>query len=144
MSGNGSNTKEEVSPKQFRDLKRQLRQQSKQITSLVDLVSQVITQVLRIEGRVGDKKPKMSPPKKYGEGRDELQTFLISIKLYYAYYRDPIDQEKIYIVGLFIKGKVAIQIQPYLKDYLANRSTSGTKTATRILFASQEGFQLQI
>ena len=57
----------------------------------MDLVSQVTTQVLGTEGRVGNKKPRIPPPKKYGKGRDKLRTFLISIKLYYIYYRDPID-----------------------------------------------------
>ena len=102
----------------------------------MDLVSQVTAQVLSADGHKSEKKPRMPTLEKYREGRDELRTFLTNIKLYCAYYGKPTDQEKICTVGLFIKGKAAAWIQPYLKDYLANPNTLKLKLATRILFVS--------
>ena len=144
MESESEDDAEEVSPEQFGDLRRQLRHQTRQVTSLTNLMTQITAQLMGTDGRREDKKPRMPTPEKYGEGRDELRAFLTNIELYCAYYGNPSDQEKICTAGLFMKGKAAAWMQPYLKDYLANRNTLGSKSATRILFASWEGFQLQI
>jgi hypothetical protein len=138
---------EEVSAESFNDLKRQTRAQARQITSLMDLVSQMTAQVLATQPTpqaTTQSAPKMANPEKYEGGRTELPAFLTNMDLFCLRNKVPNDQEKILTVSMHMEGKAATWIQPYVENYLEKTDAASMKPDTRKLFANWGSFKEEV
>jgi hypothetical protein len=124
-----------------RRLREQVEQQARQISSVMELVTQLAAQVTRTPAEATTPKPKISTPEKYEGGRNELRAFLTNIDLYCGFNGVPNEQEKILMASMHMKGRAAAWMQPYVEDYVEHQVTRGSKEETRKLFNSWPSFK---
>ena len=90
---------------------------------------------------------KITGPKKYDGDKEALHPFLTGMDLYFFKKapRYAIDVSKVARVYEFLKGRVAVWMQPLMEDYLTNKGAhedlNECKKETRELFSSWDDFK---
>ena len=86
-----SDTKDDPSAREVRNLRRQAYVQAQQIAAMIDMINQLLNQLIATpnERPVATRKPKIALPEKFRGDREKLQTFLIHTDLYCEYNKVP-------------------------------------------------------
>ncbi|KAG9194056.1 hypothetical protein G6011_04091 [Alternaria panax] len=143
LEASDSDTEEDPSAREVRNLRRQTHVQAQQLASMMDMINQLSSQLMATpnERPVTTRKPKIAAPEKFGGDREKLRTFLTHTDLYCEYNEVPTDQEKILMASTYMKDKASNWMQPYVDDYLLDAEHRGTKAETRALFAGWTEFK---
>ncbi|KAG9192563.1 hypothetical protein G6011_11297 [Alternaria panax] len=143
LEASDSDTEEDPSAREVRNLRRQTHVQAQQLASMMDMINQLSSQLMATpnERPVTTRKPKIAAPEKFGGDREKLRTFLTHTYLYCEYNEVPTDQEKILMASTYMKDKASNWMQPYVDDYLLDAEHRGTKAETRALFAGWTEFK---
>ena len=122
LEASNSDTKDDTSAREIRNLRRQAQVQAQQIAAIIDIINQLSNQLIATpnERPVATRKPKIAAPEKFRGDQEKLQIFLTYTNLYCEYNKVPTNQEKILIASTYIKDRASNQMQPYVDDYLLN------------------------
>ncbi|RAL65582.1 hypothetical protein DID88_005254 [Monilinia fructigena] len=88
---------------------------------------------------------KIALPDKYQGSRQELDTFLLQLEIYFRFNQDKFTEKEsksIWAVS-YLRGEAGKWIQPYLRDYFENDDRERMQP-TRTIFDSFEGFKTEI
>ncbi|RAL58554.1 hypothetical protein DID88_003330 [Monilinia fructigena] len=88
---------------------------------------------------------KIALPDKYQGSRQELDTFLLQLEIYFRFNQDKFTEKEsksIWAVS-YLRGEAGKWIQPYLRDYFEHDDRERMQP-TRTIFDSFEGFKTEI
>jgi hypothetical protein len=104
-----SDTEDDPSAREVRNLRRQAYVQAQQIVAIIDIINQLLNQLIATlnERPAATRKLKIAAPEKFRGDREKLRTFLTYTDLYCEYNEVPTNQEKILIASTYMKDKAS-------------------------------------
>ncbi|APA15655.1 hypothetical protein sscle_15g104250 [Sclerotinia sclerotiorum 1980 UF-70] len=90
---------------------------------------------------------KVALPDRFTGNRQELETFLLQLEIYFQFNQDKFnhDADKSVWAASYLRGEAAKWVQPYLKDYFTNLSEPKKRMyPTQTIFGRFEGFKKEI
>ena len=86
-----SDTEDDPSAREIRNLRRQAHVQAQQIAAIIDIINQLSNQLIATlnERPAATRKLKIAAPKKFGGDQEKLRTFLTYTNLYCEYNKVP-------------------------------------------------------
>jgi hypothetical protein len=109
LKASDSDTKDNPSAQEVRNLRRQAHVQAQQIAAIIDIINQLSNQLMATPNKqpVATRKPKIAAPEKFRGDQEKLRTFLTHTDLYCEYNKVPTDQEKILMASTYIKDRAS-------------------------------------
>jgi hypothetical protein len=91
LKASDSDTEDNPSAREIRNLRRQAYVQAQQIAAIMDIINQLSNQLMATPNKqpVATRKPKIAAPEKFGGDQEKLRTFLTYTNLYCEYNEVP-------------------------------------------------------